>query len=139
MKTKFIVAWAVGILGIASIVLGTTTFAANETPKQVMGQKIQAKVMFNKDKQETMLKHFTTPEQAEAFRAEVQKTRDAKDYVAFKKIHEKYGITNYASEEQFQAMLQRRTDAQMRKAARGIEGKWNWMKGEWRGMGICNK
>ncbi len=112
------------------MVLGATTFAANETPKQAMGEKIQAKVMFNKDRQETMLKHFSTPEQAEAFRAEVQKTRDAKDYTAFKKVHETYGITNYASEEQFQAMLQRRNDAQMRKsqaqerkAARGIEGK----------------
>jgi len=120
------------------MVLGATTFAANETPRQVMneaprqvmGQKTQAKVMFNKDRQETMLKHFATPEQAEAFRAEVQKTREAKDYAAFKKIHETYGITNYASETEFKAMLQRRADAQMRKsqaqerkATRGIEGK----------------
>jgi len=88
--------------------------------------------MFNKDRQETMLKHFATPEQAEAFRAEVQKTRDAKDYEAFKQVHETYGITDYANEEQFKAMLQRRADAQMRKsqaqerkASIGIEGKFH--------------
>lgn len=85
--------------------------------------------MFNKDKQATMLSHFATLEEAEKFRAEIQKTRDAKDYAAFKKIHETYGITDYASEEQFQAMLQRRADAQIRKAARGTQGHG-------RGMGM---
>lgn len=129
MKTKFIVASTVWVLWLASMVLWATTFASNEVPTQERGQKIQTKVMQN---QANMLKHFSTPEQAEAFRAEVQKTRDAKDYAAFKKVHEAYGITTYATEDQFQAMLQRRADATARKAARGTEGKGQ-------GMGMRNK
>jgi hypothetical protein len=73
--------------------------------------------------QKTMLTHFATTEQAKAFRAEVEKTRDAKDYAAFKKVHEAYGITTYATEDQFQTMLQRRADATARKAMRRIQGK----------------
>jgi len=129
MKTKFIVASTVWVLWLATMALWATTFASNATTRGI-GTGSWVKMMQN---QKTMLNHFATPEQAETFRAEVQKTRDAKDYAAFKKVHEAYGITTYATEEQFASMLQRRADAAARKAAHGIEGK-----GQRRGIGMQN-
>lgn len=97
MKRKFIVASTVGLLWIATVILGATTFATNTDTSKNLGNR------------DGMMKQFTSTWEAEAFRTAAENAITNKDFAAFKAVHEKYGITMNITQDQFTEMITRKT------------------------------
>jgi len=103
MKTKFIVASSLGLLGITSMIVWATTFAANTgTDKIGVWHGSWAKMMGNRD---GMMKLFANTGDAQAFKTAVENAMANKDFAAFQAVHTKYGITMNITQDQFNEMI----------------------------------
>ncbi|MCX6825090.1 MAG: hypothetical protein NTY80_02585 [candidate division SR1 bacterium] len=102
MKTKFIVASSIGLLGVTSMLLGATAFADN-TGNNMRGRGSATKMTRMHDNM--MSKKFTSTGDAEAFRTAVQNAMTNKDFAAFKTVHAKYNIPMNITESQFNEMI----------------------------------
>ncbi len=107
MKTKIIVAGTVWILGLTSMVLGTTTFAANTKLEwRGIGMHSWAKMnMLPRKNNNDMMKKFSNTGDALAFKTAVDTAITNNDYSAFVVAHTKYSITQYLTKEQFTSMI----------------------------------
>jgi len=105
MKTKFIVASGLGLLGITSMVIWATTFAANKGTDKTGRQGSWAKMMGSRD---GMMKLFANTGDAQAFKTAVENAMTNKDFAAFKAVHTKYGVTMKITQDQFNEMITRR-------------------------------
>lgn len=107
MKTKFIVASSIGLLGITSMVLWATTFAANAGTDKTGWYGPWIKMMGN---HWGMMKKFANTGDAQAFRTAVENAMTNKDFAAFKAVHVKYGITMNITQDQFNEMIAVKTE-----------------------------
>lgn len=101
MKTKFIVASSLGLLGITSMIVWATTFAAN-TGTDKTGAYGWVRMMGNRD---GMMKLFTNTWDAQAFKTAVENAMTNKDFAAFTAVHVKYGIKMNITQDQFNEMI----------------------------------
>ncbi len=101
MKTKFIVASSIWLLGIISMVLWATTFAWSTGTNKMGGYGSWAKMMGNRD---GMKHQFTSTWDDAAFRTAVGTAIKAKDYTGFVRAHTTYGITINMTQTQFEEM-----------------------------------
>lgn len=92
--------------------LWATTLASNATTRG-MGPGSSAKMMQNQKKP---MHQFENTEDAQAFRTAVDAAIEAKDYTAFKAAHTTYDVDFELSEEDFTAMLTRKSEAETRRA-----------------------
>lgn len=66
--------------------------------------------------QQMPMHQFENTEEAQAFRTAVEAAIEKKDYSAFKAAHTKYGVENIATEDEFNEMITRRSEAETRRA-----------------------
>ncbi|MCX6823601.1 MAG: hypothetical protein NT085_00535 [candidate division SR1 bacterium] len=102
MKTKIIVASSLGLLGITSMIVGATTFAANTGTDKTLAYGSGIKMMGNRG---GMMKLFTNTGDAQAFKTAVENAITNKDFAAFTAVHVKYGITMNITQDQFNEMI----------------------------------
>lgn len=60
---------------------------------------------------------FTNREEVQSFRTAVESAIEKKDYTAFKDAHTKYGISNIPTQDDFTAIIERRTNQEKIKTA----------------------
>ncbi len=108
MKTKFIVASSVGLLGITSMIVGAVTLAGNTTTTS-HGMGMGSGQRMGMWSGQRMMSQFASTEEAQAFKTAVETATDNNDYKAFVAAHTKYGIENVATQDEFTAMIERKT------------------------------
>lgn len=109
MKTKFIVASGLGLLGITSMVIWATTFAANTGTDKTGRNGSWSKMTGNRG---GMMKLFANTADAQAFKTAMENAITNKDFAAFQAVHTKYGITMNTTQAEFNAMVVRRATQQ---------------------------
>jgi hypothetical protein len=114
MKTKFIVASTIWLLGVTSMVIGAVTLADNDFTGKAWMRAYVWSGMMNKGQ---VMKKFTNTWDAEAFRTAVEKAITTNDYTAFTQAHIKYNITTPISKEQFTTMVNKRATQEKIKTA----------------------
>lgn len=123
MKTKFIVASTIGLLGITSMVIGAITLADNEFSGQNMWRSQLWSGQWMMRKADNIMKQFASTWEAEAFRTEIETAITNADYAAFTAIHAKYKVNTSVTQEQFTEMLARRATQEKIKNALS---KWDY-------------
>jgi len=110
MKTKFIVMSSLGVLGLGTMVLSASTFAANTKVEwRSIGIHSWARMnMLSWGKNNAMMQKFTSTWEAEAFRTAVETAITNNDYTAFVAAHTKYSITKYQTQAEFTTMVTER-------------------------------
>lgn len=109
MKTKFIVASTIGLLGITSMVIGAVTLADNESSSHNMWRSQIWSGQWMMRKADNVMKQFASTWEAEAFKTAVETAITNWDYMAFAAVHTKYKVNTTVTEEQFKEMITRRS------------------------------
>lgn len=91
------------------MILGAVTLAGNtSTSSHSMG--IGSGQRMGMGSGQKMMAQFTSTEEAQAFRTAVETATDNNDYKAFVAAHTKYGVENVATQDEFTAMIERRSN-----------------------------
>ncbi len=123
MKTKFIVASSIGLLGLTSMVLWATTFAANTGTNKTGWHGTWTKLMQNRG---NMMKTFNSSWDAQAFRTAVNLAMTNNDYTAYVAANTKYNITSYMTQDQFTKIVSERAKQQQ-----SLTALKNWDYASW--------
>ena len=101
---------SLGVLGLGTMVLSASTFAANtKISVHPIGIHSWANMtMLSWGKNNAMMQKFTSTWEAEAFRTAVDTAITNNDYTAFVAVHTKYSITKYQTQAEFTTMVTER-------------------------------